>query len=99
MAALVHDDLLEAVAIVAEPDQVAARIQHRFGTVLDRVALNAALRHGRRRLAADRRGPAELGQPISPSCFSPMGSPPRQRSLVRPRRHCGRVGCGQTRTS
>lgn len=41
MAALVHDDLLEAVAIVAEPDQVTARITQRFGTVLDRVALNA----------------------------------------------------------
>lgn len=41
MAALVHDDLLEAVAIVAPPDQVAARITQRFGTVLDRVALNA----------------------------------------------------------
>ena len=41
MAEVVHDDLLHAVAIVAEPEQVAAEIQRRFGTVLDRVALNA----------------------------------------------------------
>ncbi|MEO6317610.1 MAG: TIGR03617 family F420-dependent LLM class oxidoreductase [Acidimicrobiales bacterium] len=41
MAALVHDDLLEAVAIVAPPDQVADRIRQRYGTMLDRVALNA----------------------------------------------------------
>ena len=41
MADVVHDDLLHAVAVVAEPDQVAAEIIRRFGTVLDRVALNA----------------------------------------------------------
>ncbi len=41
MAAVVSDDLLAAVAVVAEPDRVAAEIRHRFGTVLDRVALNA----------------------------------------------------------
>jgi probable F420-dependent oxidoreductase len=41
MAEVVHDDLLEAVAVVAEPDQVAAEIRRRYGTVLDRVALNA----------------------------------------------------------
>jgi probable F420-dependent oxidoreductase len=41
MAALVHDDLLEAVAVVAEPDQVAAEIARRYGPNLDRVALNA----------------------------------------------------------
>ena len=41
MAALVGDDLLHAVAVVAEPDQVAPAIQARFGGVLDRVALNA----------------------------------------------------------
>jgi probable F420-dependent oxidoreductase len=41
MAALVHDDLLAAVAIVAPPDQVAAAIAERYGSVLDRVALNA----------------------------------------------------------
>ncbi|MFZ6003735.1 MAG: TIGR03617 family F420-dependent LLM class oxidoreductase [Actinomycetota bacterium] len=41
MAALVHDDLLEAVAIVAEPDDVAARIVARYGHHLDRVAINA----------------------------------------------------------
>lgn len=41
MAALVHDDLLDAVAIVAEPDDVAARIVARYGHHLDRVAINA----------------------------------------------------------
>lgn len=41
MADLVHDDLLEAVAIVASPDQVADRIDQRYGERLDRVALNA----------------------------------------------------------
>ena len=41
MAALVHDDLLEAVAIVAPPDEVAPAIDERYGPLLDRVALNA----------------------------------------------------------
>jgi probable F420-dependent oxidoreductase len=41
MANVVHDDLLHAVAVVAPPDQVAAEITRRYGTVLDRVALNA----------------------------------------------------------
>lgn len=41
MAALVPDDLLHAVAVVAAPDDVAPAIQERFGGVLDRVALNA----------------------------------------------------------
>ncbi len=41
MAQVVHDDLLHAVAVVAPPDQVAAEITRRYGTVLDRVALNA----------------------------------------------------------
>ena len=41
MAAVVHDDLLHAVAVVAEPHDVAAEIRRRYGTVLDRVALNA----------------------------------------------------------
>jgi probable F420-dependent oxidoreductase len=41
MAALVPDELLDAVAIVARPDDVADAIRTRFGTVLDRVALNA----------------------------------------------------------
>ena len=41
MAALVHDDLLEAVAIVAPPDEVAPAIEERYGRLLDRVALNA----------------------------------------------------------
>jgi probable F420-dependent oxidoreductase len=41
MTEVVHDDLLHAVAIVAEPDQVAAEITRRYGRALDRVALNA----------------------------------------------------------
>jgi probable F420-dependent oxidoreductase len=41
MAEVVHDDLLHAVAVVAPPDEVAAEIDRRYGTVLDRVALNA----------------------------------------------------------
>jgi probable F420-dependent oxidoreductase len=41
MAALVPDDLLDAVAIVAPPDEVAGAIEERYGTLLDRIALNA----------------------------------------------------------
>lgn len=41
MAALVDDDLLHAVAIVAPPEQVATEVRRRYGSVLDRVALNA----------------------------------------------------------
>jgi probable F420-dependent oxidoreductase len=41
MAAEVPDELLEAVAVVAEPDAVAAAIRSRYGDVLTRVALNA----------------------------------------------------------
>jgi hypothetical protein len=41
MAALVHDDLLEAVAIIAPPDEVAPAIEERYGAYLDRVAVNA----------------------------------------------------------
>jgi probable F420-dependent oxidoreductase len=41
MAEVVHDELLEAVAVVAEPDQVAAEIARRYGSLLDRIALNA----------------------------------------------------------
>ena len=41
MAAVVPDELLHAVAVVALPDDVAPAVRARFGTVLDRVALNA----------------------------------------------------------
>ncbi len=44
MAALVPDELVAAVAIVAPPDGVAAAIHERFGSTLDRVALNAPYR-------------------------------------------------------
>ena len=37
----VHDDLLHAVAVVAPPEGVAQEIRRRYGSVLDRVALNA----------------------------------------------------------
>ena len=40
MAALVPDALVDAVAIVAPPDEVAIAIEERFGRLLDRVALN-----------------------------------------------------------
>jgi probable F420-dependent oxidoreductase len=41
MATLVTDELLDAVAVVAPPDEVAVTIVERFGSLLDRVALNA----------------------------------------------------------
>ncbi len=41
MAALIPDDVLDAVAIVAPPDEVAPAIEERYGNLLDRVALNA----------------------------------------------------------
>ncbi|MEQ1786386.1 MAG: TIGR03617 family F420-dependent LLM class oxidoreductase [Acidimicrobiales bacterium] len=41
MADVVHDELLHAVAIVAEPDHVAAEVRRRYGSMLHRVALNA----------------------------------------------------------
>ncbi|MGQ0431284.1 MAG: TIGR03617 family F420-dependent LLM class oxidoreductase [Microthrixaceae bacterium] len=40
MAALVPDDLLHAVAVVASPDDVAARVLARCGTSVERVGLN-----------------------------------------------------------
>jgi probable F420-dependent oxidoreductase len=41
MAALVSDDVVDAVAVVAAPDDVADAIVARYGRLLDRVALNA----------------------------------------------------------
>jgi len=41
MGEVVHDDLLHAVAVVAPPDEVADEIRRRYGSILDRVALNA----------------------------------------------------------
>lgn len=40
MAALVSDEMLHAMAVVGAPDEVADRIRDRFGSVVDRVALN-----------------------------------------------------------
>ena len=41
MAALVSDEVVDAIAVVAAPDDVADAIRQRYGAVLDRVALNA----------------------------------------------------------
>jgi probable F420-dependent oxidoreductase len=41
MASLISDEVLDAVAIVAPPDEVAGAVEERYGTVLDRIALNA----------------------------------------------------------
>jgi hypothetical protein len=41
MASLVPDALVDAVAIVAPPDEVAIAIEERYGRLLDRVAINA----------------------------------------------------------
>jgi hypothetical protein len=40
MAALVDDDLLDAIALRGDPAQVATRLAHRFGGDVDRVALS-----------------------------------------------------------
>ncbi len=40
MAAVVPDELLDAVAVVGRPDDVASEVRRRFGDRLDRVALN-----------------------------------------------------------
>ena len=40
MAAMVDDDLLDAVVLRGDPAQVGARLRHRFGGVADRVALS-----------------------------------------------------------
>lgn len=41
MAGAISDEILHAIAVVAEPHDVAAEIQRRYGRVLQRVALNA----------------------------------------------------------
>jgi probable F420-dependent oxidoreductase len=41
MAALVTDEIVDAVAVVAAPDDVAEAVTGRYGSLLDRVALNA----------------------------------------------------------
>jgi probable F420-dependent oxidoreductase len=41
MAALVSDDLLEAVAVIGAPDAIATLVHERYGAHLTRVALNA----------------------------------------------------------
>jgi probable F420-dependent oxidoreductase len=44
LSTVVHDDLLDAVAVVGPPDQVASEVIRRYGDVLHRVALNAPYR-------------------------------------------------------
>ena len=61
MAALVDDELLHAVAVVGLPDQVAPEIRRRYGSLLDRVALNAPYAADPdvwQQIAGDLRGPA-----------------------------------------
>ena len=61
MAALVDDELLHAVAVVAPPDDVASEIRRRYGSLLDRVALNAPYAADPevwQQIAGDLRGPA-----------------------------------------
>jgi alkanesulfonate monooxygenase SsuD/methylene tetrahydromethanopterin reductase-like flavin-dependent oxidoreductase (luciferase family) len=41
MAALVDDDVLDAFAVVAEPDRVAGEIRERFGDAVDRFSFYA----------------------------------------------------------
>ncbi|MEM8619336.1 MAG: LLM class F420-dependent oxidoreductase [Actinomycetota bacterium] len=41
MAALIDDDVLDAFAVVAEPDNVAAELKRRFSTVVDRLSFYA----------------------------------------------------------
>ena len=38
MGSLVDDDVLNAFAVVAEPDRLAAEIEQRFGGLVDRVS-------------------------------------------------------------
>jgi probable F420-dependent oxidoreductase len=65
MAALVSDDLLHAVAVVAAPDEVGQAVRERFGSHLDRVALNAPYASDPdiwKQIAADLRGPPAQGR-------------------------------------
>jgi probable F420-dependent oxidoreductase len=43
MAGLIDDDILRTFAVIAEPDQVAARLTERFGGLLDRVGFYMGL--------------------------------------------------------
>ena len=62
MAALIDDDVLHAVAVVAPPDEVAGEVHGRFGGLLDRVALNAPYA-----------APAEMWKQIATDLRSPPG--------------------------
>jgi len=43
MGKLISDDILEAFAVIAEPDQVVSRLKARLGGVIDRVAVTFAM--------------------------------------------------------
>jgi hypothetical protein len=40
MPALISDEVLDAFAVVAEPDQVVAEVDRRFGDLFDRISLS-----------------------------------------------------------
>jgi probable F420-dependent oxidoreductase len=44
MGELVDDDVLDTFAVVAEPDQVAARMRDRYGDLVDRILFSAPVR-------------------------------------------------------
>ena len=44
MGALVDDDVLDTFAVVAEPEQVAARMRDRYGDLVDRILFSAPVR-------------------------------------------------------
>ncbi|MHB8458122.1 MAG: LLM class F420-dependent oxidoreductase, partial [Acidimicrobiales bacterium] len=41
MASIISDEVLDTFAVVAPPDQVAARVRERFGDVIDRFSFYA----------------------------------------------------------
>jgi probable F420-dependent oxidoreductase len=47
MGTLIDDDVLDAFAVIAEPDQVAAGIRARLGDIIDRLSFYAPYRHDR----------------------------------------------------
>ena len=49
MGGLIDDEVLHTIALVAEPDQVAAALQQRFGGVLTRCSLSTRCQAKRKR--------------------------------------------------
>ena len=52
MADLIDDDVLDAFAVVAEPEQVATELKHRYADVVDRVSFYAPYQGDRQRWQA-----------------------------------------------